>query len=125
MNDLFAEVEQEDRRREQVSQHLKNMRSGWREWPGPAVGGLIEVDSITAYSLTHGEERYYYCAPCRIVAIEDKGETFIAEIEYDEDSPRHCRNQNGTRLRLDITEIWPPTRELWKARHARERMKTK
>jgi hypothetical protein len=99
-------------RERSIREHRTNMAVCWPEWTGPVAGGpgasgFCEVDGLDAYSLRHGERRYHYMAPCRIESVSLDGLTIIAVVEYHE--PGSCRDlYNGERLRLDITDVWPP-----------------
>ena len=119
----FAQAEAEEARQRQaadrersVKEHRASMKFCWPEWTGPVAGGpgasgFCEVHSLTAYSLTHGEGRYHYMAACRIESVSADGLTIVAVVEYDESV--WCRDRyNGERLRLDITDVWPPCRLL-------------
>lgn len=103
-------------------QHRQSMRNCWPDWEGPrvedSVHGRCQVGECCVHSLTHGQTLYHYMAPCIIESISDDGNTIIAVIDYPADS--HCAADNGQRLRLDITEVWPPTAELWAMRHAED-----
>lgn len=120
--DLFpafaqAEVEAGQRRcaaaRERhLAEHREHLASCWPEWRGPVANGsdtsgFCEVNTLDAFSLTHGERRYHYMAPCRIESVSTDGLTILAVIEYQRPCP--CADlYNGERLRLDLTEVWPP-----------------
>ena len=103
---------QADERARRVSEHRVSMKVCWPEWPGPVAGGtgtsgFCEVHTCGVHSLTHGGSRYHYMAPCRIENVSPDGLTIIAVVDYDR--PGWCRDRyNGERLRLDITEVWPP-----------------
>ena len=96
--------------------HLKAMRNCWPDWLGPRIGDgineMIEVHTCVVFSETHNENRYHYMAPCRLIEIGPRFEWFRAVVEYDDNAPEHCRDDNGEILRLDPKEIWPPTRLL-------------
>ena len=101
-----------DERVRQIADHRASMKVCWPEWRGPAAGGggtsgFCEVNSCVVHNLTYGDTRYHYMAPCRIESVSTDGLTVIAVVEYDR--PSWCRERyNGERLRLDITEVWPP-----------------
>ena len=93
------------------------MKMCWPEWDGPAANGsgtsrFCEVHACCVHSLTHGDTRYHYMAPCRIESVSPDGLTVIAVVEYDRPGWTQDR-YNGERLRLDITEVWPPVRCCW------------
>ncbi len=115
----FAAVEAEENqqrrlaeRERRLQEHRISMAVCWPEWTGPVAGGpgasaFCEVDGLDAFGLTHGERRYHYMAPCRIESVSPDGLTIIAVVDYDRPCP--CADlYNGERLRLDITEVWPP-----------------
>jgi hypothetical protein len=122
MKSLFEKLRETRRRKDRVRSHIQSMRCCWPEWEGPrvedSVHGLCSVHSCCVHSITHGETRYHYMAPCVIESISEDGETIIAVIQYDESAPEHCRDDNGEKLRLDITEVWAPTATLWTMYHA-------
>ena len=109
--DRQAAAASQDRR---VAEHIATMRMCWEEWQGPVVEdsihGRVSVHTCIVHSLTHGQPRYHYMAPCRLVEIEPDGLHYIAVVDYAPDS--HCAHLNGERLRLHITELWPPYREI-------------
>ena len=127
----FAQAEAEEDQQRQVAirqqrieEHRSSMKFCWPEWTGPlangpGTSGFCEVHSLTVHSLTHGEHRYHYMAACRIESISLDGLTLIVVVEYDESV--WCRDlYNGEKLRLDITDVWPPCRMLRAGRHERE-----
>ena len=58
-------------------------------------------------------------APCRIESVSPDGLTIIASVEYDR--PCSCADlYNGERLRLDLTEVWPPVWLLSAQRHEQQ-----
>ena len=95
-------------------------QSGADRWQtGPGTSGFCEVNTPDAFSLTHGERRYQYMAPCRIESVSPDGLTIIALVEYDR--PCSCADlYNGERLRLDLTEVWPPVWLLSAQRHEQQ-----
>ena len=99
-------------RERHIREHRDHLATVWPEWAGPVAGGLgasgfCEVDTLDAFSLTHGERRYHYMAPCRVESVSTDGLTIIAVVEYT--NPGWCRDRyNGERLRLDFTEAGPP-----------------
>jgi hypothetical protein len=112
-----AEAEEGERRRaaereRHLAEHRERLALCWSEWRGPVANGpgtngFCEVNTLDAFSLTHGERRYHYMAPCRIENVSADGLTIIAVVEYDRPCP--CADlYNGERLRLDFTEVWPP-----------------
>lgn len=110
-NECRRAIERENRIRE----HRACMKCRWSEWDGPVANGpgtsaFCEVGYLLAYSLTHDQRRYHYMAPCRIESVSADGLTIIGVVEYPASSS--CSHHNGERLRLDITEIWPPVRLL-------------
>ena len=127
---VVAEAEQSQQKRlaareRQIAEHCASMKCCWPEWHGPVangsgLSGFCEVHSLIAHSLTHGARRYHYTAPCRVESVSADGLTVIAVVAYPEPGP--CRDfYNGERLRLDITEVWPPCRLLWAQRRAGQR----
>jgi len=117
--DRKAAVQEEEQSRQKwIDQHLQSLRTCWPEWEGPRVGGWCSVNSTCAFSVTHGELRYHYCAPCRLLFQIDQW-TWLAVIVYTGDT--HCRCYTGELLRLDITDIWAPTDKLWAAYYAAQK----
>ena len=88
----------------------------WPEWEGPILNGDCQVEAFAVWSVTHRRNAVYYCALVRILEISNDGLLFDVEINYAEDSI--CRWMNGERLRLDLTDIWPPVDRLYAARLA-------
>ena len=115
---------QTDERVRRVAEHRESMKVCWPEWSGPAAGGsgasgFCEVHTCGVHSLTHGGSRYHYMAPCRIESVSPDGQTIIVVVEYDRPGWAQDR-YNGERLRLDITEVWPPVWLLAARRRRRE-----
>ena len=112
-----AEADEHQRRRaaereQRIRAHRDHLAILWPEWTGPVAGGpgasgFCDVDSLDAFSLTHGERRYHYMAPCRVESVSADGLTVVAVVEYT--NPGWCRDRyNGERLRLDFPEVGPP-----------------
>lgn len=101
-------------RQEIEASHLEAMRACWPEWDGPAPGMLAEVCSVVVFSIDRQRKWYAYMAPVRLVS-EECG-AFIAVIEYPHTAPENCLAMNGEHLRLELDDIWPPTKILAKAR---------
>ncbi len=121
-----AEAEESQRRRavereRRLAEHREHLALCWSDWRGPVANGpgtsgFCEVNTPDAFSLTHGERRYHYMAPCRIESVSPDGLTIIAVVEYHRPCP--CADlYNGERLRLDLTEVWPPVWLLSAQRH--------
>lgn len=123
-------------RRARVADHLKSMRCCWPEWDGNdgiVVGTRCECGSCIAElaedfmiqwpdqspPLLAGQRCYQYTAPVFIAEVIDP-ETFIGVVDYPPTSQGHVTRYNGMRLKLDITDIWPPVRLLIAARHTKE-----
>lgn len=108
----------------QFKEHLRTMRMCWPEWNGPrlsdGIDGRISVHNSCVQSETHGETRYHYMAPCKIIEIGPRFSWLRVAVDYDDDAPEHCRDDNGEILHLDFDEIWPPTEELWTIRNRNE-----
>lgn len=119
-------------RLERVARHIESMLCCWEEWDGNTaivVGTRIEIGStfsklavdapdfpIGLQPKVAGAGVYAYMAPCKIVEVIN-AETFVAEIDYPPDTGvDHCLNMNGTKLLLDILDVWPPVRLLSLAR---------
>lgn len=102
--------------------NLRHLRIAWPDWPGPVVsddlGGRCAVGECCVRR--EGDERvsYWYCAPCRILEILDGGNAFRVAVDYDNDAPAHCIDDNGTILILDLSEINAPVDLLWKRRNS-------
>lgn len=100
---------------------IKVMRDGrmcWPEWDGPKVGGHCQVHYITAMHLDDGQE--YYHTGERVLLLEHRADgCWIGKIDHDEETLEKApwmADGNGTMLVLPITNIWPPTNDLWRAR---------
>lgn len=116
--DFFAEEEKtlaatkkKDDLSNEIKKHWEIMRLCWDEWNGPkvdpdSIDGYCQVHHITAYSITHGENRYHYMAPCRIDSVSEDMMELEVTVDYEEGST--CEHCNGERLKLHILEVWPP-----------------
>lgn len=107
----LAATKEKDDLENEIKRHWESLRMCWSEWKGPkvdptSIDGYCQVNHITVYSITHGENRYHYMAPCRIISASDDLTWFEVEVEYDKDC--HCAHYNGERLKLHITDIWAP-----------------
>ena len=104
-------------RAQRVQEHRESMRVCWPDWDqNLSPGAQIECGTCIA-TRVDGSVLYAYTAPCKIIEVTDNDETFIVEIDYSEESLKASpwlRRQNGTRLRLDICELWVPVRILQK-----------
>ena len=109
-------------------ENLKSARLGFPEWKGPAVAddlsGRCNCGSTTAFSEKFGQRVYQYQTPCRILEILEDGNRFRVAVEYGDDAPLHCRDENGDILILDLEEIWPPVDLLWRE-YYKQQAKTK
>ena len=111
-------------RERRIRAHRDHLATVWPEWAGPVAGGpgpssFCEVESLDAFSLTHGERRYHYVASCRVESVSADGLTVIAVVEYT--NPGWCRDRyNGERLRLDFIEVGPPRAMIRAERDARD-----
>lgn len=118
-HDAQQEREKTDNGREE---NIKSCRICWPEWNGPKVhspdmpndqiDGYCEVGQCIVYSITHGEPRYHYCAPCKIIEVHQ--DHVVAVVDYDTESDHPgtsgcAKTYNGEKLRIDLWEIWPPT----------------
>jgi hypothetical protein len=117
-------------RLERVAHHIESMLNCWEEWDGNkaiVVGTRIEIGStfsklavdapnydIGLQPKFAGTGVYAYMAPCFITEVRN-AETFVAQIDYPPEVT-HCRHLNGTKLLLDILDVWPPVRLLSLAR---------
>jgi len=125
---LFQEMEQEEKQcdhQECIQRSIDSMRCCWPDWEGPrvedSVHGRCSVGACIVHSETHGESRYFYMAPCRILEVDENLEWVRAVIDYPEGSAEWVMHHNGTIVKMDITEVWPPTNDLWALRDAREK----
>jgi hypothetical protein len=130
-----------EERRQRVADHIESMACCWEEWDGNQgikVGTRIELGSCSAtlaedraypWKIGVGENNtgkagtsvYCYMAPAKVVEVVDT-ETFIAEIQYptgtdSEENRVSVEWMNGTKLRLDILEVWPPVQDLIRERN--------
>jgi hypothetical protein len=113
--ELFASAEKEDA----IRDHMKIMRCCWPEWDGPKVGYYCSVGECCA---THedGTEAYHYMERVKLLSQRDDG-LWLGVIEHSERTIARApwvAESNGTRLLLDILDIWPPTDDLWDSRKA-------
>jgi hypothetical protein len=115
----LAQVAAETERAQRVQEHRKSMRNCWPDWDQDlSPGAQVECGTCIA-TRVDGSVLYAYTAPCKIIEVTDDNETFIVEIDYSEQSLKASpwlRRQNGTKLRLDICELWVPVRILQTAR---------
>ncbi len=101
-----------------------SMRCCWPDWEGPKVTAADDPDpagyaqcGLTVESLTHGDNRYHYCAPIKITEVDHRG-TITGVICYQGDT--HCVHYNGEIVRMKLRDLWPPVERLWAVRHAEE-----
>ena len=122
--DVLDAAEKARRYQERVEAHRRSMRACWPEWEGPrveeSVHGRCSVGQCIVFSETHGENLYLYTAPCRILEVGPGMEWVRAVVDYPPDAASWVLHHNGTVVRMDITEVWPPTDELWALRRAEE-----
>ena len=115
----LAQVAAETQRAQRVQEHRKSMRICWPDWDqNLSPGAQVECGTCIA-TRVDGTVLYAYTAPCKIIEVTDENETFVVEIDYSEQSLKASPwlgQQNGTRLRLDICELWVPVRILQDAR---------
>jgi hypothetical protein len=98
---------------EHVRRHREAWRYCWPEWGGPRVGELVEVAECIAKQ-EDGTPLYAYMESCRLLEERPDG-SWLAVIEMGEVHGEPWL-KDGTRLLLAVTDIWPPTRQLWEAR---------
>ena len=109
--------------------HWRSVRTCWPDWEGPIItaddtdpAGWCSVGQCVVHSITHCENRYHYCAPCRILEILEDGNTLIVEVRYPTGPDARvswcAEAYNGERLRLTGSEIWVPVDMMWERRHA-------
>lgn len=103
----------ERRRMERIEAHRQSRRACWPEWAGPAAGELCDVAGCTVRK-EDGTTIYAYTEQCRLLEQRPDG-SWLAVIEMGTVHGKPWPG-DGTRLILEDTNIWPPTRELWKAR---------
>jgi hypothetical protein len=115
----LAQVAAETQRAQRVQEHRASMRICWPDWDqNLSPGAQVECGTCVA-TRVDGTVLYAYTAPCKIIEVTDEDETFIVEMDYSEESLKTSPwlgQQNGTRLRLDICELWVPVRILQAAR---------
>lgn len=91
---------------EEIQEHIENMRMCFEEWHGPKVStncdGFCELAGEHSYCCSG---RFFWAHLC-ITRVD--GHVIDAVVAYDDDAPEHCREDNGTPLRVHITDIWPP-----------------
>lgn len=90
-------------RDEETKEHIESMRTCFPDWHGPKV-----TDNCDGYCEVEG-----YCCGGRFLhapVLITRVSLYIIEgvIAYEPDAPDYCRSENGTPLRLHITDIWPP-----------------
>lgn len=93
-----------------INHHKKMWKICW-DWEGPTPGGRCQVDNVVAYDYDNKRScGYWYCAPCKIIGEISKNKWLVV-VDYVTDQ-KYLLDLNGTRLLLDITDIWPPVRDL-------------
>jgi hypothetical protein len=110
--DFLAALEtalSEDGKRYPLNAHLANIELCWPEWHGPEPGGFAEAHELFAASVTHGDQRYHYMAPVRLL-FEVEPDVWLAVVDYQPGAC--CWHLNGELLRLPLLNIWPPVRRL-------------
>ncbi len=107
--------EAEAKRVARIALHIETRRICWPEWPGPAVGELCEVSECVV-KREDGGVIYAYMEQVRLLEHRSDGR-WLGVIEMGEVWGKPWP-KDGTRLLLDETDVWPPTRLLWKARRA-------
>ena len=86
----------------------EKQRRSWQlcwGWEGPKPGEPLQVNSLCAQELD-GEMSFWYCAPC-IAEKEIEPDKWIVRVEYPETAAEWLRERNGTKLILDVADIWP------------------
>lgn len=103
--------------RERTLEHIRDWKICW-DWEGPVAGELCECanccqEVAERFTLPHGkvvepgEQIYSYGETVRLIEPID-GAHWLGRIEMEKpDWPT-----NGLKLRLHLTDIWPPTRQL-------------
>lgn len=113
MTDLFAQQAQTNRAARQEA----NLRHGWAiwGWPGPAVGGLCEID-IPIPLTPSGRGLYCYGEQARLVKQHPDG-TWMARIEMGVVDGKPW-SKDGRLVVLERYYIGPPRRRIRAARKA-------
>lgn len=109
------ERERAEAKRRRTENHIRSRRICWPEWDGPEVGGLCSVAGCIAQK-EDGSPLYCYTETCRLLELRPDG-SWLAVIEMGEVWGKPWP-WDGTRLILEETDIWAPTRQLWAARDA-------
>lgn len=106
------------REEQSLQKKREDTRHLWKicwDWDGPKVGEPLEVGATCVKMLGESELSYWYCAPC-IADEEVEPGIWIVTVCYPETAPEHCRAWNGTKLILDVADIWAP---VWVLAHRR------
>lgn len=130
MQALDDEAEEQAARKRR-RRNLEHLRTCWPDWEPPTepqhltgVRQYCSVGTTCAKREDTGEQEYQYGTPCRILEIKDDARTYRVAIDYAEDEPEHCTDENGVILLLDVSEIWAPVDRMWMIRNAELRIQT-
>lgn len=125
---LFIEEAEEKAAREGHQKRLEDHIASWGycwNWAGPEANGYCEANSCVV-DLMPGQEEFFrnnlnfnqewkpervycYMEQCRLIRrLDDEHWEAVIEMEHN-GKPWY---KNGIRLKMHITDIWPPTRKL-------------
>lgn len=103
-------------------QQRKSWKVCW-DWDGPTVGGFCTIDTIGT-RVEGGGNIYAYTELARLLEERPDG-TWLAVIEMGErdwyGTGVHRWDKDGTRVILEICDIWPPVPLLQKQRAEEEK----
>lgn len=88
---------------------VASMRDSWVYcwgWSGPEVGGLLEVATPIVQKADDSGSLYCYSEQARVESMD--GDELVVVLEGN----AYPGTKDGTRLRLDILDVWAPTRAL-------------
>ncbi len=88
---------------------VASMRDSWLacwRWHGPQVGGLLEIGSVTVPVADGSGSLYCYMEQARVESIE--GDVIVAVLEGN----AYPGTKDGTRLRLDLLDVWAPVKAI-------------
>lgn len=88
---------------------VASLRDSWAYcwgWLGPEVGGLIEVGTPIVQKADGSGSLYCYSEQARVEAVD--GDELVVVLEGN----AYPGSKDGTRLRIDLLDVWAPTRAL-------------
>jgi len=114
---LLADLDKEtaESRKAEAEKHQKHLWKACWDWDGPEAGKHCDIDSCVVRK-ENGETVYAYMEQAKLIEERPDG-TWLAVIDMGVDNWWGSENpftwpHDGTRVILEIGDIWPPTRIL-------------